>query len=184
MSRSRWRSPSVLVRLLGVLAVVGLLNGCSTAAGVGGKQAQATEIQDQLVAIDGQTWVVGTHLVTVPADALVSGAPVVGDRVGVSGRLTESGELVVENVQVLVDVQAASTPARVPAEVPAQASGASATSVQSATDTNPADTVNSPAPQARPPAPESGQVAEDSNQASKAGKPEKGDKPGKGHTGN
>jgi hypothetical protein len=87
-----------------VLAIVGQLTGCS-------KQAQATEIQDQLEAIDGQTWVVGTHLVTVSADASVSGTPSVGSRVGVSGHRTGSGELVIDNVRVLADAQLAPGPA-------------------------------------------------------------------------
>jgi hypothetical protein len=96
--RTQWLS------LVAVLAVMGLLTGCS-------KQAQVTEIQDQLVAVDGQTWVVGAHLVTVSADASVSGTPSVGSRVGVSGHRTESGELVIDTVQVLADAQPAPAPA-------------------------------------------------------------------------
>ena len=123
--------------------------------------------------IDGQTWVVGRHLVTVSPDAFVTGTPSVGDRVRVSGRRTESGELVIDKVQVLADARPASTPA----QVPAQDSGAGATSAQPATDTTPPDTVNPPAPQARPPAPESGRVADPGNHA------DKGDKGDKGHKG-
>jgi hypothetical protein len=136
-----------------VLAVAGLLNGCSTAAGISGKQARAADIQDQLVAMDGQTWVVGMHLVTVSPDASVSGTPSVGDQVRVSGHRTESGELVIDHVQILADAPPAST------------------SAEPATDNPPPHDVTSPAPQARPPAPESGRSAD------------KGTKPGKGHKG-
>jgi hypothetical protein len=126
MSRSQRPSPPMVVGLLGVMAVVGLLNGCS---GVSGRQAQTTQIQDQLVSVDGQTWVVGTHLVTVSSDASVNGSPSVGDQVVVSGRRTDAGELVIDNVQVLADAQPASTPVQ----------DSSATSARPATATTPPD---------------------------------------------
>jgi len=168
-----------------MLAVVSLLNGCSTVAGVWGQQDQATQIQDQLLAIDGQAWVVGTHLVTVSPDALVSGSPSVGDRVGVSGRRTASGELVIDDVQVVADAQ----PAATPAEVRAEAAGAGAPSAQPAPDTPPHDTVNSPEPQARPRVPESepadhGNQADKADKAHKADNADKSDNPGKGRKGN
>jgi hypothetical protein len=77
-----------------LLALLVLLTACNAAPG------PAWETEDQIEAIDGQTWVVGSHLVTVPADASITGNPTVGATVRVSGQRSNRGELVIDSVEV------------------------------------------------------------------------------------
>ena len=84
------------MRLLALLLLTwGLLTGCSA------ESSAAWQTQDSLEAVDGGTWVVGNHLVTVAPDASVSGTPAIGATVQVSGRRTGQGELVADHVEVL-----------------------------------------------------------------------------------
>ena len=84
------------MRLLILLLLTGsLLAGCSA------DSSASWQTQDSLEAVDGGTWVVGNHLVTVAPDASVSGTPAIGATVHVTGRRTGKGELVAEQVEVV-----------------------------------------------------------------------------------
>ena len=75
-----------------MLVVVASLSACSTPS------STPWQGEDQLNAADGQTWVVGSHLVTVPPD---TAQPKLGSTVRLSGQRTQRGELVIDSVEVL-----------------------------------------------------------------------------------
>ena len=111
-----------MLRLAGTVAAAALVAACSTSDQAG----QTWQTEEPLRAIDGQTWVVGSHLVTVPPEATVKGRPSVGSTVNVSGHRTARGELMIDAVEVVPS--AAPTPAptsinKTPARAPAPPPG-------------------------------------------------------------
>ncbi len=58
--------------------------------------------EGRVEAMDGQTWVVGSQLVTVASDASLDGNPAVGTTVRVSGWRRDNGEMVIDSVEVIV----------------------------------------------------------------------------------
>jgi hypothetical protein len=86
------------MRFLVALAAISLLCACTTSANQAGQDWQT---EDLLEAMDGQTWVIGSHLITLARDAAVTGKPAIGSTLRVSGRRTDRGELLIDNVEVL-----------------------------------------------------------------------------------
>jgi hypothetical protein len=73
------------------------------------------EVEDRIEFMDGQTWVVGSRLVSVASGASIGGTPEVGAVVQLSGQRTTAGELRADRVQVVKSVvqpTATSVPAR------------------------------------------------------------------------
>jgi hypothetical protein len=99
-------------RLAVVLVMAVVVSACGSSQSGGAGQEWQTDAPVQVM--DGRTWVVGAHLVTVAPDAAVVGKVAVGSTVHVSGRRTEKGELLVDSVQV-VGASAAPTVAPAPA---------------------------------------------------------------------
>ena len=115
----------VVVRAAFVLLLLSLatLTACTTSPASGAWQAEET-----LKAADGQTWVVGSHLVTVSPE---TAQPPLGSTVRLRGQRTQRGELLIDSVEVL-DTPAAqvqptpkpapraqpTTPPRAPAPAP------------------------------------------------------------------
>jgi hypothetical protein len=97
-----------LVGLALLAASLVMASACRRAAG------QDWQLQDHIEVIDGQTWVVGSRLVTVAPSAAVDGQPAVGALVQLQGQRTAAGELVAEHVQVLADDAADEQPAAAP----------------------------------------------------------------------
>jgi hypothetical protein len=93
---------------LGVLAALALFGACSRPA------STEWQTQDRIQAIDGQTWVVGTHLVTVSPEAAAGGEPSVGSIVRLSGRRTDAGELLADHVEVVSRAEPTPRPATTP----------------------------------------------------------------------
>jgi hypothetical protein len=77
-------------------AVVMLCTSCGSH-----ETPSAWDMQAPLEAVDGSVWVVGEHLVRVAPDAQLSGRPVVGATVHVSGSRTDTGELSADRVEVV-----------------------------------------------------------------------------------
>jgi len=74
------------------------VSGCTSSRS--NQAAQDWQADERLEAMDGQTWVVGNHLVTLSPDAAVVGKPAIGSMVHVSGRRSDRGELLIDNVEV------------------------------------------------------------------------------------
>jgi hypothetical protein len=106
-------------RLMAVLVVLAFSSACARASqDQPGSSAQDWQTEGEIQVMDGQIWVVGAHLVTVPPQASITGKPAVGVAVRLSGKRTAAGELRADRVQV-VDSPAEATPRPTSAAAPA-----------------------------------------------------------------
>jgi hypothetical protein len=111
------RSRRTATRVAGWL-VAGLLLGvvaCSRTAEPGESPWQA---EGPIRVIDGRTWVVGPHLITLAPDATIVGAPEVGASARPSGMRGRGGQLVVRRAEVAPPGQPAPAPGGPPRSEP------------------------------------------------------------------
>lgn len=92
---------------------------CRTPNGDARGAGQDWSTEGPLYAVDGQTWVVGDRLVSVPPETTVNGAPRVGVVVRLSGKRSATGALRADAVEVVTPTpQPAARPTAPPAPAP------------------------------------------------------------------